>query len=239
MSARHFALRPHWLARLIQNRFATSHLPRSQQKILLTFDDGPHPEYTPQVLDLLKSHNAKAMFFVIGNRVQQNPHLLQQIHDAGHTIGNHTNTHPRFPFRNGKTAREELRACQSIIRSVVNVEPKDLRPPFGRITPGLLFAAQHARLRIWNWSLDSGDWRCRTDSDAAECAEALLNEARPGDVILLHDANPFISQILHLVLPTWGDRGWLSEPARGLALIPATSHTHPLHELWNHFDFPE
>ena len=99
--------------------------------ILLTFDDGPHPEATPAVLDLLREHEARAIFFVVGNRIQRAPQMLLRILDEGHWLGNHSHTHPndrRMPYREYLA---ELRKCQQVIHDITGTSPRFHRPPLG------------------------------------------------------------------------------------------------------------
>jgi peptidoglycan-N-acetylglucosamine deacetylase len=195
-----FVRRPHWL-----KRFALS--PVAQQtsaQTLLTFDDGPHPEFTPQVLDLLAEHRILGTFFALGKRVRQYPELAQRIVAEGHTLANHTQNHQRLDSADWRLAKQEIRDCQASILEVVGIASQQFRPPFGHLTPGLLTAALREKLALMMWSIDSGDWQCRTSEDAELCAAELRQLTRPGDIVLLHDANPHTPAILAQVLPLLG-----------------------------------
>lgn len=186
-----FARRPVWFRRSrLRTRTAGS------QPILLTFDDGPHPEHTPAVLDRLAAHGVSAAFFLVGSRIEAAPHLPGRIASAGHVVGNHTFTHRRFGWWERSGPLADVGRCQAVLPGA-----KWFRPPFGRLTPGLWLAARRHGLRVVNWSLDSNDWRCRSESDAAACAAEVLAAVRPGDVILFHDDHPWIGPILDAVLP--------------------------------------
>ncbi|MFO0798964.1 MAG: polysaccharide deacetylase family protein [Gemmataceae bacterium] len=168
----------------------------------LTFDDGPHPAYTPAVLKHLAAFGHAAAFFLVGSRAASAPELSAAISAAGHVVGNHTFSHPRLPWRDTAVSRAELSRCQDLLP-----EATHFRPPFGRLTPGLWRAARRLGLTPAGWSLDAHDWRCRTPADAAACARRLLAAARPGDVILLHDDRPTVLPLLDVLLPGLRDRG--------------------------------
>ncbi len=163
--------------------------------VLLTFDDGPHPEHTPAVLDRLAAVGMTAAFFLVGNRITD-PELVERIASAGHALGNHTFTHAAGRWRDIVLSFADVRKCQAVVPGAML-----FRPPLGRLTPGLWLAARRLKLRCVNWSLDSGDWRCRSEADARQCAKEVLELVRPGDIVLFHDDHRWIVPILDVVLP--------------------------------------
>ena len=198
------------LRRLMHGGFVRHRLPATESRVELTFDDGPSPTHTPLVLERLAQFDVRATFFVVGRFVLQHRSILKQIHAAGHRIGNHSLTHPRFGLLNPHAVRDEIRFCQHAVEDCIGVTPTQLRPPFGRITPGVILAARREGLSIMNWSVDTGDWRCRDAGDAERCAEETAGLVRPRDVILLHDNHRWIARILDEMLPRLAWRGLLS-----------------------------
>ena len=179
----------------------------------LTFDDGPHLTHTPAVLDRLNRYGVTATFFLIGERIAKAPRLPGMIAAAGHTLGNHTLSHPRFGMLAFANPFHELKLCQELIPRAAA-----FRPPFGRLTPGVLLAAWRVGLPVVTWSVDSGDWQCETEDEAVICARQVLEMVGPGDIVLLHDDRPFIELILDVLLPGLASRGLLQSkgaaPAR-------------------------
>ncbi|MEO2088028.1 MAG: polysaccharide deacetylase family protein [Gemmataceae bacterium] len=186
---------------------------RAGRGVRLTFDDGPHPAHTPAVLDRMDRFDVRATFFVLGNRVPAAAEVVRRIHSTGHAVGNHTFTHPRPRWFGFAEAFEELSGCQRAVNAVTGVEPTLFRPPLGRWTLPLWWACRQLGLTPMGWSLDSGDWRVRSDADAEQCAAEVLAAVRPGDVILLHDYHPWIAPILDVLLPDLAARGLL-QPGR-------------------------
>ena len=137
---------------------------------------------------------------MLGNAIAGNEQIVQRIADAGHMLGNHTFSHPRFAWWDFRSPAAELRECQQAILAASGIEPQIARPPFGRCTPGYLLAAKRQKLRVRTWTLDSGDWQCRSDADAVQCARELRVAMQPGDTILLHDNHRWIVPILEAVL---------------------------------------
>lgn len=182
--------------------------------VRLTFDDGPHPAHTPAVLDRLERFDVRATFFVLGNRVPTAAEVVRRIHSSGHVVGNHTFTHPRPRWFGFRSAMDELAGCQRAVTEVIGVEPTVFRPPLGRWTLPLRWACRRLGLTPVGWTLDSGDWRVRSDADADQCAAELLAAVRPGDVILLHDYHPWIGGILDVLLPGLAARGLLNNICR-------------------------
>jgi len=188
-----FARRPSWLKRVALAPFLRTRCAGSQ--ILLTFDDGPHTEHTPAVLHRLAAHNLRAAFFLVGKRIT-GAGLVTQIAAAGHLLGNHTFSHAVPRWRDGTTAFADVAHCQEHVPSA-----RLFRPPLGKLSPALWLAARRHGLRCVNWSLDSGDWQCRSEADAAACAAEVVELVRPGDIVLLHDDHRWIVPILDRVLP--------------------------------------
>lgn len=167
-------------------------------KIALTFDDGPHPEYTPRVLELLEKYDAKASFFCIGKKVKKHPAVLQEIHLKGHNIGNHSFSHGYWIDFNGKNSwLREIDFTDREIEKVIGRKPRFFRPPFGVTTPHLAKAIRKRHHRVIGWNLRSFD----TVKNPNLVVDKILKNVSPGSILLLHDHLPGILTILEQLLP--------------------------------------
>ncbi len=187
---------------LIPSTFMINKLRKSaSNSILLTFDDGPHETLTPQILEILEEYQIRAMFFVVGRSVDKNPNLLELIKDKGHYIGNHSYEHHNGPLPSFFDYRRDILKCQELVKSILGSELCFFRPPRGIISPKTLLSARSCRLRSVLWSNAGGEWSHRSTADPATIASALLETLRPRDIVLLHDNNPKVPEILEIILP--------------------------------------
>lgn len=180
----------------------------NSNSLLLTFDDGPDPEITPKVLSLLNEYDARAVFFVVGHRIKNGPHLLSAIHESGHELGNHTYIHLNQGEPDFFVYWRDLKRCQNLIQQYTGKLPVLFRPPSGRISPKSLLASRLVGLRAVNWSLGVKDWQCRSMTEAKAAANKIIQSAKPRDIILLHDDNPYVVDILQFVLPYFKSEGF-------------------------------
>ncbi|PZS15033.1 MAG: polysaccharide deacetylase family protein [Solirubrobacterales bacterium] len=159
--------------------------------VALTFDDGPHPEGTPAVLELLARAGARATFFVIGEQVARRPALVAEIVAQGHAIGLHGHRH-RLQLRVGAHAiKDDLQRGRAAIEDATGSQPHWHRPPYGVYSAAGLRAATDAGLRPLLWSRWGKDWRKHTTPE--RIAARATAEIAAGDVILLHDADFYSS----------------------------------------------
>lgn len=160
---------------------------RSEPYAYLTFDDGPDPEFTPAVLDLLAKHHIQASFFVLGEACVAHPALVRRIADAGHDIGIHSYSHAH-PWRLSQAdVREEIRRCYHTLADTTGNATQLFRPAYGRIRPAALAQAKALGLHtvLWNRSVvDWGRW------GTVEAIQRRLTATKPGDIVLMHDARP-------------------------------------------------
>lgn len=151
------------------------------RKIAITFDDGPHPYYTEQLLDGLKERNVKATFFVLGKHADQYPELVKRMSDEGHLIGNHTYSHVQLSKRNRETFKEELVKTSELIEELTGQEVQYVRPPYG--TWDKKFEEELNMFPVL-WNIDPLDW-C---SDNVACiVRNVTSKAKENSIILMHD----------------------------------------------------
>jgi peptidoglycan-N-acetylglucosamine deacetylase len=157
----------------------------SERVVALTFDDGPTPEATEQILAILRARGVKATFFVIGGALEQHPELGQRIAQAGHELGNHSYSHERMIFKTPSFISAEIERTDQLIRNTGYQGPIQFRPPYGKklvLLPYYLSKTQRKSIM----------WDVEPDSDAAIAKDAdkivahVLSQARPGSIILLH-----------------------------------------------------
>jgi peptidoglycan/xylan/chitin deacetylase (PgdA/CDA1 family) len=153
--------------------------------VALTFDDGPHPDFTPRILDILAQHGIQATFFVIGRFAREYPHLIRRIRDEGHTIGNHSLDHDHFGInRNRAYWNRQIHETQRIVADIIGQPPLLFRPPMGFKNWHVAAAAREARLPIVGWSIRAYD----TQPISPEILAArLLRRTTGHDILLLHD----------------------------------------------------
>ena len=150
----------------------------------LSFDDGPNPDVTPHILDILARQQVKATFFVVGAHIAGHESILKRQYAEGHEIGNHSWSHPDLSKLTPEQAGEQIQATQRAIAGVGVPVPRLLRPPYGAVSDVVV---AHNNLSIVRWNIDPEDWLFR---DPAKIQEHLLSQARPGAIILLHDIYP-------------------------------------------------
>lgn len=166
----------------------------SKKQIAITFDDGPMPDFTPQVLDILKAQNVPAAFFLIGKNIEGNEPLVQRIVSEGHLIGNHSYNHGFwFSLQRKKVMDKDLQLCDNAILKATGLKPTFFRPPYGVTNP---WVAKVIKRRNYN----SIGWSIRTYDTGAKSGEALLKKSLKnlsnGDVILFHDWGKYTVGIL-------------------------------------------
>ena len=174
-----------------------------------TFDDGPHPVYTPQVLDVLARHDARATFFVLGSLAEAHPDIIQRIAAEGHTIANHTWNHEDLAGLPRATFDEIVSRTQSVLDDLVT---PCLRPPYASIDAFTEEWATSHGLSLMMWTVDPGDWR---RPPAAEIANHIVQRAKAGAVVLLHDGGGNRSRTvrgLDMALQRLSGRGLRFEP---------------------------
>lgn len=154
------------------------------REIAFTFDDGPHPKYTPELLHLLKQYGIKATFFVVGSKAEQFPDLILRIHGEGHLIGLHNYVHRTNWLMAPWTIRRELNRSASFIERIIGVRPVYYRPPWGLLNLFDFFLRKQFQFVLW--SLMVGDWRIKGGSEKIK--RRLLRRIKGGSVILLHDS---------------------------------------------------
>jgi peptidoglycan/xylan/chitin deacetylase (PgdA/CDA1 family) len=171
----------------------------AKPEIALTFDDGPNPTYTPQVLNILQQYGVSATFFVIGDQVQAYPNLVQQEHAAGHIIGDQSWNHPHLTTLAAADIHTQLSNTSGAIEQATGVRPSFFRPPYGAYNYQVLLQASNLGLQPILWSVDPQDWNGPPSSNTI--VQRILNEAKNGSIILMHDGGGDRSQTV-AALPT-------------------------------------
>ena len=179
----------------------------NEPQIALTFDDGPHPMYTAQILDILAQYDIRATFFVIGENVDLYPEMLQRTVSEGHEIGNHTQTHPLKSLSREQMERE-LSDCETTIGEWIDCRPRLFRPPGGILSGTVTALAEDHRYRVILWSVDTRDW---AHTPVAQITKTVLDEVGAGDIILMHDgikSNSPTPEALRILIPELLARGY-------------------------------
>lgn len=164
------------------------HFSAQQPAISLTFDDGPHPEYTPRLLDALARAEMRATFFVIGEKAERYPNIIRRIDDEGHDVGNHTWTHGEPRETSTKKFLQEVQRTEELIQNLTSKSPRLVRPPKGELGFGKLTAMLRADWSVVLWNRDCKDYLMTEEHQMRRWA----NEYRPrhGDFVLMHDRLP-------------------------------------------------
>ena len=180
-------------------------MPAADPAVYLTFDDGPHPEITPFVLQQLAAYDARATFFCIGKNVAAHPGIYRQISEQGHATGNHTHTH-----RDGwKT--DTAGYLRDITEAEQYIGSRIFRPPYGRITAAQCHMLEQARppWRIYMWDVLSGDFD--TQLSPERCLRQVIRYIRPGSIVVFHDSEKAWARMSHAlprVLAHCLEQGW-------------------------------
>jgi peptidoglycan/xylan/chitin deacetylase (PgdA/CDA1 family) len=149
--------------------------------VALTFDDGPDPEWTPRLLEIMQRHNALGTFFMIGAQAAQHPDVVARVASGGHAIGNHTWDHPSFPLVSSRERFKQLRRCSRVLGSSVG---RMFRPPYGSQNARSRLDLAMAGFSVVTWNVAPRDW---LDHDAGTIAADLAKNVYPGSIIVLHD----------------------------------------------------
>lgn len=168
--------------------------------VALTFDDGPNPELTPKLLDLLAAHHAKATFFVIGKRVVQYPQIFLREVQEGHEIGNHSWSHARLLEISDAAVREELQKADAVIRNVTGASPVLMRPPGGALSVRQAqWIEREFGYRTILWDVHGFDW-IRPPPPPEAISNRIVKEVHPGAVVVCHDTLPTTIEAVPAIL---------------------------------------
>ncbi|RQW22369.1 polysaccharide deacetylase family protein [Bacillus sp. C1-1] len=200
----------------LQDEFPGSifaHGDRESKRIALTFDDGPDPRFSGQVLDKLEQYDVPATFFVLGMRANEDPDLLSRIQAGGHEIANHTYSHPNLTDKSVDELEQELNQTNDAIESITGNTPKLFRPPYGFITREQAGRLVTLGYSIIGWDVDTLDW---SGIPASEVTDTVLQDTQAGSIILMHDggdvdtANPEIysADALDAIIPALQEQGY-------------------------------
>jgi peptidoglycan-N-acetylglucosamine deacetylase len=180
---------------------------RTDNKVIaITFDDGPHPVNTPEILDILKDR-AKATFFCIGSKMEGNESLVKRMNSEGHLIGTHSYSHSYwFDFFSSSRMKTELLKSAETVFNITGKKPLLFRPPYGVINPMLKIALDSFSYHIIGYSNRSLDTVIK---DENKVLERLMRKLSPGDIVLLHETVPFAPTLLKKFLYQVAEKGYI------------------------------
>lgn len=176
--------------------------------VALTFDDGPTPEYTRQILDILDQYQVQATFFLLGQQVARNPDLAREIVRRGHSIANHTWDHPSLNKLSAARIDSEISATDTIIQQTTGLRPTCVRPPYGAINQTVISRINGSFHNAVDWNVDPLDWK---KPGTAAIINRVLSGVRPNSIVLMHDGGGNRSQTvaaLPYIITALRDRGY-------------------------------
>lgn len=179
---------------------ATTRLSPLKKEVMLTFDDGPHPVYTPIILDILRENRIQAIFFCIGEKALENPGIVVRMINEGHKVGIHTMNHSAgFTVATKLMAENDLENCRKILSDITGTDIVLFRPPFGVTNPNIARAVKRLKLKTIGWSIRSFD---TIKKDEHKVISKVGKELHNGAIILLHDRLYSSPKILNGILET-------------------------------------
>jgi len=173
---------------------AVTRVVTTERVVALTFDDGPHAEFTPRLLSILHRHGARATFFMVGTAAARHPELVRLVAAQGHAVGNHSWDHPSFPLIASGERRAQLRACAAALAPYGR---RLFRPPYGHLDLASRLDTFRARHEVIGWSFGGEDW---LDHDPDWMVDRLVERIQPGTIVVLHDA------LYHVLDEKYADR---------------------------------
>lgn len=193
------------LTRFLPRRLLLTHGPAHSGAVCLTFDDGPHPEHTPRLLEVLHEQRIKATFFVVGRQAARYPELIRRMAAEGHTVGHHSYTHTRPQCTSAGRLGDEVRRTSELLGCLLGRPPQLFRPPFGQLTAAKLWRLWRARQTVVLWNRDPKDYACPATEVLAQWFRQ--HPLRSGDLVLLHDDRAHAAAVLPEVADSVRARG--------------------------------
>lgn len=172
------------------------------KKIALTYDDGPDPVYTEELLAVLEAENVRATFFLLGQEIAGQEETVKKMYAAGHILGNHTYSHVDLLGLSEWEALEQLRKTNEVIAACTGEYPQYFRPPFGRCSESI--NKQISMLMIM-WTLDTRDWECQ---DTGVIVENIVQNVKENDIILMHDGYETTVEATRQIIPILKEQGY-------------------------------
>jgi peptidoglycan/xylan/chitin deacetylase (PgdA/CDA1 family) len=160
--------------------------PADERKVSITFDDGPDPYVTPRILDILRNNKVKASFFCVGSQISYFPNIIRKAYDDGHLILNHSWNHPYFTNLDPDSIKKQVTTTERKIESIIGRRSAIVRPPYGAINDMAFKALNETNNKIAIWSIDTMDWVPNIDTQTI--IGNVLNNVRPGDIIIMHSS---------------------------------------------------
>ena len=188
--------------------FVGDNTDEQHKNLWLTFDEGYENGYTAKILDILKAKNVRAVFFVTYDYAKDNPELIRRMIDEGHTVGNHTWSHPSLP----ECSVDELFKLHEYIKSEFNYEMYVMRPPMGEFSERVLTCAKELGYTTVLWSFAYTDWVAESQPDAEFAYDKITSGAHNGAIYLLHAVSKTNTRVLPDVIDYWRENGYIITP---------------------------
>lgn len=200
--------------RILQQRYPEIFFlqgPTHQKRVALTFDDGPDPRFSNDVLDVLKQYNVPATFFVLGSKAVANPEIVKRMQNEGHVIGNHTYAHPNLVKESDLGLEREVTRTEDALNDIIGYRTKLFRPPYGFLYNELVEKLSEMNYYVIAWSVDSLDWQ---EDPPEVIASNVVDNIHPGAIILMHDGaesggnRTNTIESLHQIIPKLQEQGY-------------------------------
>lgn len=196
---------------------------RDQKMASLTFDAAWGNEDTQQLIDILGKYGVKATFFVVGQWAEKYPESVRALHEAGHEVMNHSDTHPHLPKLSDRQIMDELNACNDKVEAITGVRPTLIRPPYGDYDDSSIRTIRAMGMEPIQWDVDSLDWK---GLSAPEIVRRVTGRVCPGSIVLFHNAAQHTPEALPDVIETLLREGYTLVPVSQLILTGAYTIDH-------------
>ena len=188
---------------------------RDQKLVSISFDAAWGNEDTQELIDILDRFQVKATFFVVGDWVDKYPESVKALHDAGHEVMNHSNTHAHYPQLSPQAVVDDLNACNDKIEAVTGVRPTLVRLPYGDYDDNAIHAVRSIGMEPIQWDVDSLDWK---ELPAQEIAQRVTGKVQPGSIVLFHNAAKHTPEALPSILTALIQEGYTFVPISQIIL---------------------